>query len=59
MTTCRRIYSSNRIAGHPAQFLTTALLIKYLSARYPRAWQLNGRQHLLRHIRNLDIRNAA
>lgn len=59
MTRCQSLYLNHRIQGHPMQMFTTALLVVYLKARYPKAWALNGQAHLLRRIRNLDARNLA
>ena len=55
---CRKIYKQHSIPGHPVQYLTTALLVGYLSRQYPKAWACNGMQHLLHHIRNLDLRTV-
>ncbi|GGO89154.1 hypothetical protein GCM10011348_46240 [Marinobacterium nitratireducens] len=71
MTTCERIYRSKRIQGHPVQYLATALLIKYLMARYPWSWQrrnerkkrdpqqLDATEFLVLHIRNEEARITA
>lgn len=55
--TLSTMYAATRIPGHPMQMHTTALLIQYLATEYPHAWERNGRQMLLRHVRNLDRRH--
>lgn len=52
------IYRLHRIPGHPVQMHATAMLVQYLSGRYPHAWQRNGRSMLLLHVRNLDVKGG-
>lgn len=56
-TRLSQLYWQHRIPGHPVQMFTTAVLVQYLSTRYPHAWNnAHGRETLLHHVRNLDKR---
>ena len=56
MSEASKLYRKHHIKGHPVQYFTTALLIKHLSTKYPKAWGMNGMSILLVHIHNLDMK---